>query len=762
MRDYGGRWGQGSGEAARVGPNGIPALPSPNPLPYSVAPAMPFRATQRFIRRQPHGSVLFIALVATGLLTWWAIHTQPRTRLISQARIGGGATVPFTPMKDRPYPHFPHRAWTIDLRLDPSLPAPGPRWIIHEGKSLGSGYELHWQPDDLVLQLYRTPRTFLLGSVKLEASPQTVRLIRQGGRFEVETDGVARLLCFDPVGVGEEEQKDPKNGAQAVEPMRAWSCWTEGGMGDATMTVQHHWDDPAFGADLPAIAGPDDALAQALTLGNRPDQSLLAVRQALKLVEGGRKQGEILTAIGAARIAIDPESVLSGSGADISKDDLRDQQRSGQANQALPHLRLWLGLARAERAFAAVTDPRSDGIRQEEVVVSEIGELEVIAAAGDGPIPELGGMILHLLPRLCALAAQAPSYPEAPAAVIDRRQVWIAIAGQATAMALETGREVWPRELVLRLRLIEQMLSCLNQGSSGSGTTEGGGWAGVPQPTPVSAPVWLTSRWRAAAGADPRFDRYPAIPAVADDPLERAIEILEPALGLSPISAVKCRASIPENMQKVVQELGSNGVETRLKELQQELAIAPTRTWVISQALVSLRLAELAGDANLPIIWPERAYRDLVGAVVDGSKVIHTDPVAFALAQLLLARYPRIDTEWYGMSDETRQESAPKEAAKRRNWIPNRLKAYAALLSGKEDAVHFIWVGGLAPSEAVIAALAMQEVWRLREPASRPAPDWSLLRRLTCLTLPADLLIPIRAVGADGPAAGEGAGVQTP
>jgi hypothetical protein len=730
---------------------------------------MPFRATQRFIRRQPHGRVLTVSVLAASLLTWWGLHIQPQTRLISQARIGGGATIPFIPSPDRAqHPHFPHRAWTIDLRLDDSLPAPGPRWIVHEGKSLGSGYELHWLPEDRVLQLYRTPRTFLLGSVALAAQPGAVRLVRQGGRFTLTIDGAERLVCFDPVGIVEEPPVAPTNGGKVIEPVRAWSCWAEGGMGDATMTVQHHWDDPAFGADLPALTGPDPALAAAVNDGTRPDRSLLAVRQALRLVEGGRRQGEILAALGAARLAIDPKVMIEVTTEGAEPDqaaayrrDLRlarERERSGQGDPALAHLRLWLGLARAERAFAAVSDAGPDGMRREEVVESELRELAVIAQAGGGQIPELGGMILHLLPSLCSLAAQVPGYPEAPVAVLDRRQTWIAIASRATALALSSGQTVWPQELVLRLRLIEQLLNCLGQGG-GAGSES---WVGTPRPTPVSAPVWLTSRWRAAAGVEPGAERYPLIPAVADDPLERAIEVLEPALGINPIAAVRCRALIPGKLTEVVKQLGSHGVEIPLKDLQQHLANAQTRTWVISQALVSLRLAELAGDANLPIIWPERAYRDLAGAVVDGSKIIHTDPVAFALAQLLLARYPKIDAEWYGMSDETRQESAPREPARRSTWIPSRLKAYGSLLSGRDDAVQFIWVGGLAPSEALVAALAMQEVARLREPAARAAPDWSLLRRLTCLTLPADLLIPIRAAGAEGEAAGAGGGGPTP
>ena len=113
----------------------------------------------------------------------------------------------------------------------------------------------------------------------------------------------------------------------------------------------------------------------------------------------------------------------------------------------------------------------------------------------------------------------------------------------------------------------------------------------------------------------------------------------------------------------------------------------------------------------------------------------------------------------------------------RRLPLPRRLAAYAPLLDGRPRATDQIWVGDLHPTQALIAALVMQQVARetTRRSAERtplvgadgrlpgaPAPDWSLLHRMPCLTLPAELLIPAEAPADRGPAGSTSPGRTVP
>jgi hypothetical protein len=93
------------------------------------------------------------------------------------------------------------------------------------------------------------------------------------------------------------------------------------------------------------------------------------------------------------------------------------------------------------------------------------------------------------------------------------------------------------------------------------------------------------------------------------------------------------------------------------------------------------------------------------------------------------------------------------------------LQPFARLLSGSPDAIDHIWLHAesiLPPAQALGVALAMREVHLQlgTQPAPRPDataadPDWNLLRRLPCWTLPLDGLAGGSAPAADGPVAPE-------
>jgi hypothetical protein len=702
---------------------------------------MPFRATQRFIRKQPHGRVLLSALVAAGVLTWWALRTQPPSQLVGQARVGGGASLQAVRAEGHP-----QRAWTIDLRLDGSLPAPGPRWVLHEGKVRNQGYELHWRPEERVLLLYRTPRTFLLGAHVLEATPAAVRLVRQGGRFEVLVDGRSVMISFDPVGVAEPEGLIP-----------AWSCWTDSSLGDATITVQQRGRETAFGADVATIAGPNPALAAALAQDERDDRPLLAVRQAMAQVESGHSQQSIMAALSQAQITIDPLSVLDaprlGTQTRTLSAALR-RQRYSQANPELGHLRLWLALARIDLALRSDAGERT--VRpayhsQVEVVAAELDELTAIAAASGAPPPELTGVILELLPALCAQAAFHPSYPMSPERVLAQRRPWIALAGQAAVLAQRTGEHRLPEDISLALRLTGHLLGCLHR-ADGPLTTPTEDWAGAPQPTPVEAPAWLTTRWRAAAGSDPQADRYPDLPLVAGDPVAVAIARLEPACGILPPLAVLGRAKILGKLIEVAKELGGPLFDVRLEELKTACETIPGREGLLARAITALHLAEmLKQDAKRGQVlsdgWLRWAHQGLL-------PLMRTDPLAYALEDLLQARHPELAAN---AAVDALQYGKKSDALKR------RLAVFTPLLAGDRDAPAFIWIGGVAPAEALIGALAAQETAHLRDPTgATPGADWALLRRLPCLTLPGELLIPAAAHSPGAPGGAESGGPLPP
>ena len=116
-----------------------------------------------------------------------AVRHRPPTRLIGQAKVNAGTTLtlrdgsggypgsssrpdvrptlgqdpdPLTATAAKNRLTAGHRSWDMDLRLDDTIRPPGWPWTLHEGKNQGEGYELHWLPERLVLQVQRSrPRT---------------------------------------------------------------------------------------------------------------------------------------------------------------------------------------------------------------------------------------------------------------------------------------------------------------------------------------------------------------------------------------------------------------------------------------------------------------------------------------------------------------------------------------------------------------------------------------------------------------------------
>jgi len=138
-------------------------------------------------------------------LSVWSWNRQPTSTLMAYAPVPPGAQVGlgFTDQRDQRFTTVagqPCPAWRMHLRINPSLESPGPNWTMFEGDHLGSGYELHWLPERLVLQVIRSPDV-VLGSLALPKMPGEVAFVRRGLRVQVWIDGRTRLSCLDPGGM---------------------------------------------------------------------------------------------------------------------------------------------------------------------------------------------------------------------------------------------------------------------------------------------------------------------------------------------------------------------------------------------------------------------------------------------------------------------------------------------------------------------------------------------------------------------------------
>lgn len=742
---------------------------------------MAIHATERYLRRQPAKRLLVGVVVVVSGLTWWGWRSEPPSRLVGSQRVAGGTTISL-PQDRHP---GPHRAWSAELRLAGGA-QPGVRWSLHEGKNPGEGYELHWLPDLPGLALWRAPRAFLLGSVRLARPPGRITWTRVGARLTVDIDGRTALVCIDPVGV-------PESGDPTAEPLvRAWSCRTDNTLGDALLTVQLIDAGRDWGADIPVRAGLNPDLDKALHDPTRHDLPLLAVRQALAQIEAGRDPVAAGAALGHARITVDPGSVLG-------------RLTPFRADPGEDHLRLWLGLGRVQLALSSrrlaagsASSGEAAGEDAAEVVATELGEMGAVARSSGRP-PEQPGILMSLLPGLARQAAWRPDYPRDPREVLGGRAVWSRLLGEAAVMALRHGGADLPPALAIQLRLLTHAAGCqlARLGEQGHLPADSDGFTGGPLPTPVEGPPWLTSRWRALAGADPGVDLIPPLPGLPGAPLGEALARLEGSAGLTPVGAVRMRNQVIAAVAEVRREWGGKlegRAQLAQQKLEEDLEAAPAREAGLAKAIIALHLAEIDKDkdkasSKLQAVI-QAARRELVTRV-DGSAPEETDPVAFALAALLEARHGGEVASDLARRKDVR-DGVPLEG-RERSWtvfegggtmsglaLPRTLAAYARLLDGQPRALDFVWLGDLHPTQALVAALAMQEVARIYEknPARRQQrrgrapggdeagtnradegaserraanPDWSLLRRMPCLTLPAELLIP-----ADAPDRGAG------
>ena len=641
--------------------------------------------------RRSLGWFQIAVLLLVVAISTHAVRSRPETRLIGQAKVNAGTTL--SAREDRP-----HRSWDMDLRLDQSVRPPGWPWILHEGKNPGEGYELHWLPEQRVLQVFRAGLSnFLLGSVRLVNQPARVSFQRRGGLLMVSADGQQVLRCIDPDG-------PPEQGP------RSWGCSTSGTLGEATLTVQT--ENP-----LVPLWGSSPVTADDSPL--RTDGPFMAVGGALRTREG---EDDSARAFGMAR-----EQLGLRRGAADNEQPGRSLTPADRAR-----LRLWLSLARIRWQLGTVDAGDIAAFQQVEE------EIETLFTATDhdgtlrsgAPVPELPGILMSLTEPLARRACTIPSaaLTQAPDAIngliLAHHSRWISLLGRVTARTLSLAGDSLSPADSSQLHLLLHAAGCLRATNpepvSASDTADG--WTGIPLPLPLDAPPWLAARWRAFAGGDPGVDSFQPMGG-GSSPVSVSIDVLAAYDDMDPVPAISLRTVVLDRLTRR-DRLLNLGMEADVdrQRLEDEALRAcerpdvPPRERLLTRALIVLHLAE----ARPALLRPMRE-------TLETSGLVRTDPLAFALDQLLVARH-----------GTTLTNSETHGALELKAQIDRFFPEYQVLMDGSPAASARIWRVRLPHAQALAVALAMHEVAGFQ-------PSWALLERVPGFTLPLPLLARVRA-----------------
>lgn len=605
-------------------------------------------------------------------------------------------------------------AWRLHLRLDPGLRPPGSEWVMFEGASCGSGYELHWLPDRLSLQVIRAPDRLILGTTVLEDLPTDVVFVRRGLRLQVWINGRTRLSCVDP--------------ASSTPLPTAWGFRAAGGMGDGSSITLI--DDRDL---LPRNEREALAWQAGMVLDGRPEHlpALLQVRHALLLDPAQRRTAAEIALAGAFGMVLG----LSPFDAD-------------QAS-----LMAWLdwGSLRLD-----LLGPSDDPREREREITASLEHLESLARKQ--PAPESLGLFLNLLPAFAELACSRSQLPRIPTQVLGERDAWLRLlrhTGQAALRLDGDGGAPLPDRWRWQMRL------CLNAASCLMGHR--------PDPLPAEAPDWVVCRWRTLAGSGPGKAVFSGdIPVAADEqnPILPALNRLLDHAALDP-AAAEGTARLTGMLERYAEnrdQLNAQGqIDARLacdRAADAILKTMPERQAIIARTLFVIRRLELQDlvdvETALSLLDPkdirlareqELKVRSTGRPMVSNRRLapIESDPLAYALYRLLLARLtnPRLSQDI--RTRITNPIGNP-------TGLPETHTTFASLLSGAPEATSFAWKVDptiLPPPLALTAALAMQEVAGLK-------PDWRLLERTPSFTVPLRFLLPPRipAPGSSLPGAG--------
>jgi hypothetical protein len=637
-------------------------------------------------------------LMVLAMLSIWSWWVQPENTLIAFARIpiGAQSSVVLTNLSDQAAHADPTSAWRLQLCLDPALRAPGPEWLMFEGFKPGDGYELHWLPQELGLQLFRVQEDeiMLLASIRLERFPAQLVFARRAYRLEVWADGRRVLHVLDPL---------------PTPPPVAWGFKAAGSMDDSSISL--HDDRRLVDDQVQAGLRLDAAdLGPLIREPGRSDHAILAVRHALAM-DPEKTAGDMATALEEAGAAVDALT-------------RRDDDRA-----ILEHWLAWgevrLALAWDEDSLAESADRDGDAAHTR----AALDQLAVLAH--QTPVGASPGLLLDILDRLAAVSVLPPHGSTAD--ILRWRDAWLSALSAAAQTADDEPLLILSDDWRWQLRLLAHAADCLR--------------GRPPRPTPGEAPDWVIQLWRAFAGGDPGSPTFASsLPILPEDrnPIRPAVERLIQAADFEPAAAVIMRARILAALEGAGSAaatgggdlLDANEVSSDARRAAEQAALAalkaaPAHEAVLAEALLALHGIGDAGSALHDLDSDPRHASPAEDGAIPWAR---RDPLAYALYRLILHRFSDAKGGM-GLSP-----LAPHDE------LPEALAPYSRLLTGRPDATDAAWLTDLSPDRALAAALAMQEV--LGPPHAAGAsrghegggPNWSLLDQVPCFTLPLQLM----------------------
>ena len=640
-----------------------------------------FPATMQRRSRFWWRSTLPFAFLTVAVVSAWSWWVQPETSQLGFARVPGGAQSSLILTNDQAEAplNAPSVGWRMHLRLDSGLKAPGPSWVMFEGRRLGQGYELHWQPSRLCLTLMRSAAPLVLGAVTLDQLPNHIVLVRQGFHLQIIVDERIVLNVVDP---------------QTTPATTAWGFQAAGPMEGSTISLFD--EQRALSATtISALSGDQNIVRTIVNTSTANDHVWFVMRQALNL-DAEKNLAEKNTALQQAHIALNAFS-----------------PKSSEQNE----LQHWLAWAQMHAAIA-----RQDG---ESLSVATAAMAKFTLLAQSSTTHETPGLAMELLDGLVRRCAKP--IPRAPNEVLAWRAAWFSMIESCATIALEHPSPVLSPEWRWQLRLLIHASLCLR---------------GLPgKPTPAEAPEWVTSRWRAFAGGNPGVSTFPTLMSLTADernPIRSSLERFMQLAAFEPggISAVTMRASVlaaltappPANaMREVIDEQIKIN---RARALEVLNAIeAPARELTLTRALLAL---QGIGDVQLALNALDTDAQHLMPTSNGEVPLARRDPLAYALYRLLQYRHLKVSTT-----------AAPIDPFAKPTELPELLQGpIARLLSGKRESMHEVaWLPDpnvMPPAQALAAALAMQEVLGTETGSA----NWSLLDQIPCFTLPLHLMKP--------------------
>ena len=643
-------------------------------------------------------NTLLLALILVAVVSVWSWWVQPETTQLGFARIPGGASssVVLNNLHAKAPGNQPCPAWRMHLRMDNNLKSSGSAWLMFEGAKVGDGYELAWQPQRMSLTLSRDKITpLVLGVTSLDHVPLQIAWVRHGFELEVWADEILVLSVLDP---------------QTTAAATAWGFQASGPMEG---TISLHDDRHRLSVTTAgALAGDEVMLGRILTDPKADHHALFLTRQVLIL--NNQKIGTDAF----EKMRDDAIKVIAGT----------PQPMMNELHQWLAWSDIHVGLSRPERDAATRT------VRTVEAVD------KLLELINQHPANESAGLTMELLEGLVRACSRPPSN-STPEEVMRWRDRWFDLLARCAAATLTHSSQAIPDDWRWQLQLIIH----------GANTLRGR----PPKPTPVEAPEWVVSRWRAFAGGNPGGTSFGnPIPLVAEErnPIRPALESLIQLAAFDPggLAAVAMTAAIMDALESPnppnagPEVIEAHQRENRLRALAATNAkTAPAREAALAKAILALHFLALHSEISdreevLGLLDVDSRHQALTA---DGATPLaRSDPLAYALYRLLQHRHqpaPARNEGPFSVHD-------PLPAALSSSFGP--------LLSGRPEATQEAWSTNpsvLPPIQALAAALAMQEVavqevaTAMQGATKTALPNWALLDQLPCFTLPLRLMKPV-------------------